>query len=290
MKMGILLRLAAGGLGITAMAGIATLVAACSSASPAASTTPATTLPSEAAAQPTATTPGEPGNPPGGFGRGQGVLGTIAAINGNILTLTTMQGQKVNVTMSMTTTIDKTVRADLTDLKTGEFLTIAGSADSSGAITATSIMARPQAQNMTFPTPSPGADFTPGGQGQPGPGGNAGALDQPGNPGGPNQSGGPSGNPGDSGNGMFSRTIGTLVSVNGNTLVVTVMQGSQVTVSVNDQTVIEQTVTGTAADLHAGQFLTVIGPAADNGDVSAESISIRSVNLTFPTTFAPQGQ
>jgi hypothetical protein len=275
-----LLRLAAYGLGMTALAGISTLLAACS-APPATSSVPPATQPSSASTQSTATTPGAPATP-GDLARGQGVLGTVVSINGNILVLTTLQGQKVNVALSVTTVIDKTVTAALSDLRAGEFLTIAGSPDANGVIAATSIMARPQSQNSVIPTPSPGADFTPGAQSPPG--------DQNGNPGGPNQPGGPGGNPGENGNGMFSRTIGTLESVNGNTLVVTVMQGSQVTVSVNDQTVINRTVAGTTADLQSGVFVTVTGKAADNGDVTAESISIRSANLTFPTTFAPQGQ
>jgi hypothetical protein len=260
-------RFAIYGLIIAIVAAITSAVTACSSAQ---TTSLGPTAPPAAAAtsqtaETTQATP-TPSVPSGGLFQRQGVLGTVTSINGDTLTLTTMQGQKATVDISANTAIDKTVTAALTDLQPGEFLTIAGSPDASGVIIATSIQSRQQMQNFSFPTPSTGATFP-----TPAPGSTfTGRPNRQGN-----GSGGGNGNGSDNGNGVFARTIGTLDSTDGNTLTLTVLQGGQVKVNVTPQTVIERTVAGAVADIEEGESLTVMGPTADNDDITAESISIR---------------
>ncbi|HEX7475228.1 MAG TPA: DUF5666 domain-containing protein, partial [Dehalococcoidales bacterium] len=171
------------------------------------------------------------------------------------------------------TAIDKTVTAALADLQPGEYLTIAGSPDANGVITATSIMSRQQMQSFSFPTSSPGMTFP-----SPSPGANF--TGRPGRQGSGNGNG--PGNGGDDGNGFFARTIGTLDSIDGSTLTLTILQGSQVTINVDSQTVIERTIAGNSADLQEGESITVMGPTADSGDITAESISIRPAGQGFP--------
>jgi hypothetical protein len=57
-----------------------------------------------------------------GGGRG-GVAGTVAAINGNVITITTNAGS-VKVTISGSTTYQKSVAATLTDVMAGERVTV----------------------------------------------------------------------------------------------------------------------------------------------------------------------
>ena len=57
-----------------------------------------------------------------GGGRG-GVAGTVAAINGNVITITTNAGS-VKVTISGSTTYQKSVAATLTDVTAGERVTV----------------------------------------------------------------------------------------------------------------------------------------------------------------------
>ena len=78
------------------------------------------------------------GGSPGGFsGGGNTVFGTIAALNGNEITVTTQQSQQTAVTIGSTTTIEKTVNGSLSDVQVGETLSAVGTADQSGTIQAT---------------------------------------------------------------------------------------------------------------------------------------------------------
>jgi len=92
------------------------------------------------------TNPGFPGGGPGGSaggGAGSGTNGTLTKINGNTLTVTTMQKQ-VTVNISSDTVIQKTTTGTLSDLQEGESLTVIGTKDANGNISATSIIIQPQ--------------------------------------------------------------------------------------------------------------------------------------------------
>ena len=86
------------------------------------------------------TSPGN-GFPNGGTGR-PAAVGTISGINGDTLTVTTAQGQ-VTVNVDSNTAIQETATGTLSDLSVGDSLTVFGTVNSSGAINAAIIMARP---------------------------------------------------------------------------------------------------------------------------------------------------
>jgi hypothetical protein len=60
------------------------------------------------------------------------------------------------------------------------------------------------------------------------------------------------------GQGARQGTAGTVKSVQGNTLEITQRDGSTVTVTIGQQTLIEKTVSGTTADLTTGENVTVV--------------------------------
>ena len=68
-------------------------------------------------------------------------------------------------------------------------------------------------------------------------------------------------------------TSGTVVSVDGDTVVIETTDGEQVTVTTTGDTTVSTTTEGTVADLAAGDTLTVIGEADDAGDVAATAIT-----------------
>jgi len=87
--------------------------------------------------------------PGAGTGR-QMTIGTISAISGNSITVTTTQQSQVTVNIDYNTVIQKTVDGLVSDLQTGVTLSAIGPTDSNGAVDATSISIRPQGQS--FPT------------------------------------------------------------------------------------------------------------------------------------------
>ena len=235
------------GVAVTSVIVLSIIVAGCSGAStPAVSSPPAViTTTTEITAVPSTTT-----NQSSQF-QHRGTSGTLADINGDTMIVTTQQGQ-VTVNLSSETTLEKTVVGDVNDLSQGDFVTISGIADSSGNLSATSIMVRPQVQQGQTPsTIGNGGGFT-----------------------GPN-----GGSPG--GNSSRQFTIGTIISIDNNSLTVMTTQG-QATVNIGPDTVIENTITGTTSDLQTGVFLTVVGTTDSNGDVTATSISIRPQGQGFP--------
>jgi hypothetical protein len=87
----------------------------------------------------------------GGFGNRQGATGaaggagggftagTIESIDGNTITIKETNGTEVKVTASDSTTVTKSSSAKVSDLSTGETITVTGQADSTGSVTATRI-------------------------------------------------------------------------------------------------------------------------------------------------------
>jgi len=235
--------------GLVLSVALSVVTLACSSASPVttSSSTTTTTITTTAGSTTTSTTT---------TAQRPGANGTIAAINGDTLTLTTRQGQ-VTVNVSSSTTIEKTVSGTIDDLGQGDFVTISGTTDNTGNLDATSIMIRPQGEtNQSFPTtgtpPANGGGFTT-----------------------------PSGTFGGGAGRQF--TIGTISSVSGNNLTVTTSQ-AQVTVTVGTNTVIQKTISGTLADLSVGDSVSAVGPTDSSGNIDATSISIRPQGQGFPTT------
>ena len=68
-------------------------------------------------------------------------------------------------------------------------------------------------------------------------------------------------------------TVGTIQSVNGDTIIVKLPDDSTVTVKTTDSTKVTKTAQSSVTDLKAGEILMVRGPKDDSGSVSATSIS-----------------
>jgi hypothetical protein len=85
--------------------------------------------------------PGMVGTPPAGgeAGRmGGGVMGTIKAVEGDTLVVTTEEGE-IRVQPTDTTLIEKSMAVDVGDLEVGEQVVVSGSRNDDGSITARSI-------------------------------------------------------------------------------------------------------------------------------------------------------
>lgn len=96
---------------------------------------PSFTPPAGVNPSPRATRPS--GTPPGGFQGGNVAVGTIAALNGNTITVTNTQLQKTTVTIGPNTAIDQVVSGSQSDLKVGEFVSAIGNTDQNGNVQAT---------------------------------------------------------------------------------------------------------------------------------------------------------
>ncbi len=230
---------------VAASLALVAALGACAASSGSAATqsqSPTTSAPPAAPSQPP-----PQGNPGGRFGGG--ASGTIASINGSTLTLSTQQGD-VTVNVDANAVIQKTVGGSLSDLQTGQFVTVIGTADASGNVAATSISLR-GVETPRF-TPQPGATPNQGGSGR---------FSGTPAPRTPN---------GTSGNGVF----GTISAANGNTLTITTVQSQQVTVTVGSSTRISKTVSGTLSDLQVGEPVTVGGAPDSYGTIQATFITI----------------
>jgi hypothetical protein len=88
----------------------------------------------------------------------RGAIGTLAYINGNTLTLTTMQGE-VSVYINSDTTIENNVAGTLSDLYEGQSLTVTGTREADGNIAATSIMVQSSRMNHPIQRTTPGSGY-----------------------------------------------------------------------------------------------------------------------------------
>ena len=75
-----------------------------------------------------------------GFGRRTGTGGTVKAVNGADVVLTTAQGSAVTVVTSPSTVVTKTVAGTLSDLTPSTAVTVTGSQNADGTYTATRIV------------------------------------------------------------------------------------------------------------------------------------------------------
>ena len=73
-------------------------------------------------------------------------------------------------------------------------------------------------------------------------------------------------------NGQGGFTAGTIDSINGNSIVMTLTDGTKVTVAAGTSTKVTTTVAGTVGDLKVGQRVTVVGPKTGT-TVAATSIT-----------------
>ncbi len=75
----------------------------------------------------------------GGDAAGGFTAGTIESIDGGTITLKLTDGSTVKVTSSDSTTVTTTDTASVSDLKKGETITVVGTKDASGNVTATAV-------------------------------------------------------------------------------------------------------------------------------------------------------
>jgi Domain of unknown function (DUF5666) len=73
--------------------------------------------------------------------------------------------------------------------------------------------------------------------------------------------------------GLAGLTAGTIVSVNGSTIVVKGQDGTQKTIDTTSSTRVTESTTSTVSALKAGESVTVIGATDSSGNVTAKTIS-----------------
>ena len=69
-------------------------------------------------------------------------------------------------------------------------------------------------------------------------------------------------------------TVGQIDMIDGDTLVITNMNGNQIRVQVTDTTLIEKNASVTVADLAAGETVMVSGSENDDGSITARSVQV----------------
>ncbi len=84
--------------------------------------------------------------PPAGtgtfIGRG-GTIGTIEKIEGDTITVKTINGSSVKVVTSSSTTFQKMVSGTISDLKTGDAITVSGETRDDGSVQASTVLLTP---------------------------------------------------------------------------------------------------------------------------------------------------
>ena len=80
----------------------------------------------------------------GGFGgQGEGLIGQIEEIDGDTLIITNVSGQQTRVQITDTTLIEKYASVTVAELEPGEQVTVSGSENEDGSITARSVQVAP---------------------------------------------------------------------------------------------------------------------------------------------------
>jgi hypothetical protein len=175
--------------------------------------------------------------PPGALSQRRTATGAIDSVNDNTLMLTNPQSGKINVSINPSTMIEKAVISQISDLKTGNYLTITGQPDSSGTVMAAAITVRAAAPTgMNAPPIAGSGSATP-----------------------------------------TSGISGTLVSSINNVLTLTTAQGTQTKVTINSESIIEKYENAASSDLFAGRLINVSGTADASGNIAAITITIQAV-------------
>jgi hypothetical protein len=69
----------------------------------------------------------------------RGTVGTVEKVNGNMITVKTMQGTEQVVTVNSSTTVSKTVTGSVSDITAGTTIQVTGETQTDGSITANNI-------------------------------------------------------------------------------------------------------------------------------------------------------
>jgi hypothetical protein len=198
-------------------------------------------------------------NATAGTGRGNGVAGQLAQLNGSKLTLSGQNGV-TTVTFSSSTRIVQTTTATFADIVAGACIAASGTKDASGTVTATTVTLMSKALMNGTCTPQ----------------GRNGVAPSPGRSG-----GGPRNRPSPGANrpsppANFTLVRGQVASVNGSTVTVTLLNnaGTQV-VTVPSTARITMIQPESASQLAVGQCITATGPKDSSGTVKATNLSIQ---------------
>lgn len=189
----------------------------------------------------------------------QSATGTIQSISGNTLLITTMRGNTTKATYSSSTRFTRQSSTTVSSLKEGVPVTVVITQNADNTYTATRIMLT----NGSFQVRRQGTNA------------NTNCFNRSR----PNRSGStqPSGTTNTRG------VAGTVGQMNGNTLTVTDVQGSDYTMTITSTTQIEQTSTASAADLKTGQAVTVSGSPDGQGGINARTVTLLQKLPTRPT-------
>ncbi|HEX2987420.1 MAG TPA: DUF5666 domain-containing protein [Chloroflexota bacterium] len=200
--------------------------------------------------------------------QGGPVAGTIDSISDNSMVVTTRDGSTVTVDVT-----DAKVRSievgSSSDLASDQMVTVVGQKNSDGTVTATTVEIEPADAPGEGQRPIDGQGQPPmGGQGQP-PMGDQGQRPM-GGQGQPPTDG--QGQP--QGAGSRPIVMGTVVSLDGNTLTIKDMQGNSIQVDISSAE-IRKTVDSSVSSLAAGQSVMAMGQKNSDGTVTAINVVIR---------------
>ena len=188
----------------------------------------------------------------------QTAIGTIQSINGSTLLVTSMEGKSIKATYSSSTRFLRQSSPAVSTLKEGMAVTVAITQNANNTYSATRIMITDRSAG----TSRQGANANL----------NCFNRSQFNNPGG-RRSGGTTNTRG---------ITGTIGQVNGNLLTVTDAQGSDYSMTVTSTTQIVQSSAASAADLKAGQAVTVSGSPDGRGGINARTVTILQKLPTRP--------
>jgi hypothetical protein len=222
---------------------------------------------------------------PGGFGGqggpGGGQGGTIASIDGSTITITTRDGSTAKVETSASTTVSKVVTGAVSDIKTGDNVTVMGTSTGDAAVTAARITDTGTVADAGFGggQPPAGGELPSGqappdfAQGQGAPNAQNGQMPPQGQGG--SAQGGNAGGPPGAGAGGFGGGMsrGTVAGIDGPTITVTTADGSTVTVSTDSSTTVSLRQAAALSDLAAGQTVQVRGTTGTDGTITATAIT-----------------
>jgi hypothetical protein len=195
---------------------------------------------------------------------GGGTSGQLVQVNGTTLTLSTTNGD-VTVTYTSTTPITRASTGVSADIVAGTCVTVIGTKDSTGAVTATSVRLT-QAVNGAC---AGGLGARPGGGGFPG--------------GGSRPSGAPTFNP------NIATVSGLVTTVSGTSVTVMQTNGTSTTVVVPTTITVNESQTASASDLVVSDCLLARGPKSTAGVVAATAMTIEPATSNGTCTVVGRG-
>lgn len=201
-------------------------------------TSQAATTPQARTSQPggAATSTGATGGQP--FARP--LSGTVTKIDGSTLSVTAQDGSLITATLGSGTTVVKSSAIAIADVKAGDSVTVIGQAASDGSIAAQQVTVGAGGQSPALARVGGGAGRTGGGTAA----------------------------------GGFSAVTGTVQQVDGNTLTISVANGSVEKATLGASTRLQKTSEASSKDITAGDQVIITGQAGADGAIAATAIQI----------------